>query len=72
MSTSLNEEDHFGGEVILYINGPKGARGAYIVNISNKGNDESEVLFNCGQMLRITDAKKNKNEMWDLNADLLL
>lgn len=72
MSTSLNEKDHFGGEVILHIHVPKGAQGAYIGSISNKKDIESEVLFDCGQMLRITGAKKNENGIWDLNADLLL
>ena len=72
MSTSLNKKDHFGGEVILHIKVPKGAPGAYIGSISNKKDGESEVLFDCGQMLRINRVRR---DVWGnriLDAEIMM
>lgn len=72
MSTSLNKEDHFGGEVILHIKAPKGASGAYIGSISNKKDSESEVLFDCGQMLRINCVRRDAGGRRILDAEIMM
>ena len=72
MSTSLNKEDHFGGEVILHIKAPKGASGAYIGSISNKKDSESEVLFDCGQMLRINRVRRDAGGRRILDAEIMM
>lgn len=59
MSTSLNRKDSFGGDLKLVIDVPAGAPGAYIGSISSVGNMESEVLFDYGQMLRVTRAEQD-------------
>lgn len=59
MSTSLNSSDSFGGEVKLEIDVPAGANGAYVGHISRAGHYESEVLFDCGQVMQITGVKKD-------------
>lgn len=59
MSTSLKKEDAFGGEVQLEIHAPKGSRAAYVGSISQLGHHESEVLFDCGQDMRITGVRRD-------------
>ena len=59
MSTSLNREDAFGGEIRYEISVPEGANGAYVGYISHAQHYESEVLFDCGQMLQITDVRRD-------------
>lgn len=59
MSTSLNREDAFGGEVRYEISVPEGANGAYVGYLSRTQHYESEVLFDCGQMLQITDVRRD-------------
>lgn len=59
MSTSLNSEDSFGGEIKYEISVPEGANGAYVGYLSRVEHYESEVLFNRGQMLKITDVRRD-------------
>lgn len=59
MSTSLNREDAFGGEIRYEISVPEGANGAYVGYLSHAQHYESEVLFDCGQMLQITDVRRD-------------
>ena len=59
MSTSLNREDAFGGEVRYEISVPEGANGAYVGYLSHAQHYESEVLFDYGQMLQITDVRRD-------------
>lgn len=61
MSTSLNREDAFGGNVRLEIEVPKGAQGAYVGYIGAQGHTESEVLFNRGQYLKILSVTRDQN-----------
>ena len=59
MSASLNREDAFGGEIRYEISVPEGANGAYVGYLSHAQHYESEVLFDCGQMLQITDVRRD-------------
>lgn len=59
MSTSLNSGDAFGGEVRYEISVPEGANGAYVGYLSQAQHYESEVLFDYGQMLQITDVRRD-------------
>ena len=59
MSTSLDREDAFGGEVRYEISVPEGADGAYVGYLSHAQHYESEVLFDYGQMLQITDVRRD-------------
>lgn len=59
MSTSLNRENAFGGEIRYEISVPEGANGAYVGYLSHAQHYESEVLFDCGQMLQITDVRRD-------------
>ena len=59
MSTSINREDSFGGEIQMVIDVPAGARGAYVGYISQLGHSESEVLFDAGQILEITKVNRD-------------
>ena len=59
MSTSLRRGDAFGGDLLLEIHVPAGANGAYVGHISESGHYESEVLFDSGQTLRITDVRRD-------------
>lgn len=59
MSTSLNSGDAFGGEVRYEISVPEGANGAYVGYLSHAQHYESEVLFDCGQILQITDVRRD-------------
>lgn len=61
MSTSLDSESAFGGDLLLEIDVPKGSRGAYVGYISSAGHYESEVLFDAGQIMRITGARRDSN-----------
>lgn len=56
MSTSLNQGDAFGGDVLLEIEAPSGSHGAYVGDISSAGHHESEVLFDAGQIMTIVGA----------------
>lgn len=60
MSTSLDSGDAFGGEVRYEISVPEGANGAYVGYLSCAEHYESEVLFDCGQMLQITDVRRDR------------
>lgn len=57
MSTSLNREDAFGGEIRYEITVPEGANGAYVGYLSHAAHYESEVLFDYGQTMQITDVR---------------
>ena len=59
MSTSLNPRDSFGGAVQLEISVPAGAHGAYVGYLSQYGHNESEVLFDAGQVLEITGVRRD-------------
>ena len=59
MSTSLNCGDAFGGDIKLEISVPAGAHGAYVGYLSQCGHNESEVLFDMGQMMRITKIRRD-------------
>lgn len=59
MSTSLNREDAFGGEIRYEISVPDGANGVYVGYLSQAQHYESEVLFDCGQMLQIIDVRRD-------------
>ena len=59
MSTSLNRNDAFGGDVQLEISVPAGTHGAYVGYLSNCGHYESEVLFDAGQRMQITDVRRD-------------
>ena len=54
MSTSMNYEDSFGGEIKFIIDVPAGAKGAYVGYVSQLGHSESEVLFDVGRVMQIT------------------
>ena len=60
MSTSLAQEDAFGGAVQLEIEVPKGAKGAYVGYISQQGHAESEVLFDMGQYIKILGVNRDQ------------
>ena len=57
MSTSLNKEDAFKGNILLEISVPQGEKGAYVGYISGMGHSENEVLFDTGRRYRITSVK---------------
>lgn len=59
MSTSLNQSSSFGGAVQLEISVPAGAHGAYVGYLSQYGHNESEVLFDAGQILEITGVRRD-------------
>lgn len=59
MSTSLNQGNQFMGAVQLEISVPAGAHGAYVGHLSQYGHNESEVLFDAGQILEITGVRRD-------------
>lgn len=61
MSTSLERNSAFGGDMLLEVDVPKGAHGAYVGDISSAGHYESEVLFDAGQQMRITGVRCDEN-----------
>lgn len=61
MSTSLDRNSAFGGDMLLEVDVPKGAHGAYVGDISSAGHYESEVLFDAGQQMRITGVRRDEN-----------
>lgn len=61
MSTSLEQGNAFGGDLLLEIDVPKGSHGAYVGHISSAGHYESEVLFDAGQVMQITGTRKDSN-----------
>ena len=61
MSTSLDRNTAFGGDMLLEIDVPKGVHGAYVGNISAAGHYESEVLFDAEQPMRITGVRRDEN-----------
>ncbi|GKX29376.1 hypothetical protein SH1V18_18560 [Vallitalea longa] len=63
MSTSTNSyvaNGTFSGNMIMTIKAPKGSKGLAVSAISQYSN-ESEVLFQCGQKMIISDAKFEDN-----------
>jgi len=60
MSTSLEKGNAFGGGDLLEISVPKGSHGAYVGDISSAGHYETEVLFDAGQVMRITDVRRDE------------
>lgn len=72
MSTSLNSEDAFGGEIKLVISVPAGAKGAYVGYLSQLGHSESEVLFDMGQVLQITKAERDSNGRRVIHARMMV
>lgn len=71
MSTSLSENDAFGGDILLVIEAPAGSHGAYVGNISALGHSESEVLFDAGQIMTITGAHKDGSGRRIVNVRIL-
>lgn len=61
MSTSLDRNSAFGGDMLLEIDAPKGSHGAYVGDISSAGHYESEVLFDARQQMRITGVRRDEN-----------
>lgn len=61
LSTSLDRNSAFGGDILLEIEVPKGAHGAYVGDISSVGHYESEVLFDAGQKMRIVKVRRDEN-----------
>ena len=61
MSTSLERNSAFGGDMLLEVDVPKGSHGAYVGDISAAGHYESEVLFDAGQQMRITGVRRDEN-----------
>lgn len=61
MSTSLDRNSAFGGDMLLEIEAPKGSHGAYVGDISSAGHYESEVLFDAGQQMRIKAVRRDEN-----------
>ena len=59
MSTSIERGDAFGGDITFVISVPEGARGAYVGYISHCGHYESEVLFDMGRSLIITNVERD-------------
>lgn len=72
MSTSLNREDAFGGDIRYEISVPAGARGAYVGYLSRTGHYESEVLLDCGQMMQITDVRRDRFGNRIIRASILI
>lgn len=71
MSTSLNSEDSFDGEIKLVISVPAGAKGAYVGYLSHLGHSESEVLFDMGAVMRITKVDRDKNGQRIIYAQMM-
>lgn len=71
LSTSLNKEDSFGGEVKLCIEVPAGTHGVYIGSLSAAGDAESEVLFDFGQMMRVTGVERTASGVRTIHAKML-
>lgn len=59
MSTSLNPNDAFSGEVRFELSVPEGTHGAYVGYLSNCGHYESEVLLDAGRQMEITDVRRD-------------
>lgn len=59
MSTSIEKGNSFGGD-LLEISVPKGSHGAYVGHISEAGHYETEVLFDAGQVMRITGVRRDE------------
>ena len=59
MSTSLIKDKAFGGNLLLEINAPKGAKGISVAKFSKF--DEAEILFDKGQILMIKKAIQENN-----------
>lgn len=59
MSTSLDKERAFGGNIQFIIDVPAGSHGAYVSSISSVGKYEEEVLLDKGQMMRILDVSRD-------------
>ena len=57
MSTSLDRDRAFEGDILLEIDVPKGSKGAYVGNVGHYGHIESEVLFDCNSMMVINDVQ---------------
>lgn len=62
MSTSLDRERAFDRDTLIEIQVPKGSHGAYLGYSSHFGHAESEVLFDCGQKMRITGARRESGK----------
>lgn len=72
MSTSINSEDSFGGEIKLVIDVPAGAKGAYVGYLSQLGHSESEVLFDMGSVMQITKVERNGNGQRVIHARMMV
>ncbi len=60
MSTSMNRDKSFSGDVKMEISVPSGAHGAYVGYVGTYGHLEEEVLFDAGQRLQITGARTDE------------
>jgi len=72
LSTSINSEDAFRGEIKLVIDVPAGAKGAYIGYLSQLGHSESEVLFDMDSLMRITKVDRDKNGKRVIHARMMI
>ncbi|MBR5265967.1 MAG: hypothetical protein IKV63_05085 [Clostridia bacterium] len=61
MSTSLDRTSAFSGDILLEIEVPKGAAGAYVGNVSAAGHYESEVLFDKDQVMIIKSVVRDEH-----------
>ena len=59
MSTSLNPNDAFSGDIRLELSVPEGTHGAYMGYLSQCGHYESEVLLDMGQTMQITHVTRD-------------
>ena len=71
MSTSLDRDDAFYGEVNFVIDVPAGAHGAYVGYLSQLGHYEKEVLFDYRQQLLITKVERDNNGNRIINAKMM-
>lgn len=60
LSTSLDKTCAFDGEVIMEIHAHKNDNALYVGYVSSAGHTEEEVLFDCGQLMRIIDVKNDE------------
>lgn len=59
LSTSLQPENAFSNDIRIEISVPEGTHGAYVGYVSSAGHYETEVLLDCGQMMRVTGVTRD-------------
>lgn len=58
-SFDIDKARQFENDVLIIIEAPKGAHGVYVGSISGFGHSESEVLFDAGQVMKITGVERD-------------